>query len=142
MIYLALSIVCVSVYFYWLGGQSKDNIPFADTYWRDIGCTICIFTLECLLFGFHWAMLGTLICWAGFAIGDKESLFWSLHGFVVSLGMLPYAVFSHQYLVFALMSVVVTGGTYLVSRFLNKNGADVILRGVFYSTMPFWFLIK
>ena len=136
MITLGLIILCTTLYF--IGGQK-----WAHTLVRDLGCPLCIAGLAWFIFGFSWwFVLAVPIMWGGMAVGDHEQLYWTPHALVISLGMMPYTIVIEDWLPFLLMIVVVVGGTYLVSRFLNKFGIDVIGRGLLYATIPLWFLIR
>lgn len=68
--------------------------------------------------------------------------YWTPHALVIILSSAAYAVPQEDYLILAAMTVVVVGGTYAVSRFLNRGGWDIHLRAFLYATIPFWFLIK
>lgn len=141
MIPFILIVACAILY--WLGGIGRDSIKWAHTAFRDEGCVACMFALAWLVLGLDWWLLGLGISCMGMGIGDHEEWQWSIHAFVISLGMLPYAIAHHAYVQFCLMSVTVTAGTYLTSKFWsNKWSADVWCRGFLYATIPLWFLIK
>jgi len=133
---IAFIILCVILY--WVGGEK-----WAHTLFRDIGCSLCILAVAVLLLGFHWSLLLIVpIAWAGFSLGDYGKWQWSVHAFVVSLCMYPFAIQQHFYVQFIVMSVAVTLGTYLTSRlFSNKWMADVWCRALLYATIPLWFLL-
>ena len=132
---IGLIFACAILYF--IGGQK-----WAHTLFRDLGCSLCIFALAWFIYGFSWPLLLIIpICWGGFSVGDHEVWYWIPHAFIISLCMLPYAVVNSDYICFGLMMAVVIGGTYVVSRFLNRFGIDVILRGILYATIPLYFLI-
>lgn len=136
MIYL---IIAVCICLYWIGGQE-----WAHTLFRDLGCSLCILAVAVLTLGFSWTLLLIVpIAWGGMTIGDHEEWKWSIHAFVISLGMLPYSIINGTYVSFIIMSAMVTGGTYLTSKFLsNKFGIDVIARGLLYGMIPLFFLIR
>jgi hypothetical protein len=129
--------VCV-VIFYYLGGQK-----WADSKIRDIGCPACAFAIMALLFKWDWIFIpSALAMFGGLTIGDHEEWFWLPHSFVISMAFLPFAIIHGAWGQFTLMVFIVNGGTYLASRFLNKYGVDVILRGALYASIPFYFLIS
>lgn len=131
---IALVLVVIGTILYWIGGQK-----WAHTLFRDLGCTVCMFLLAWHVLGWHWSLCGTIVAWGGFTIGDHEKLYWSPHGFVIGLGMALYGIVSDHWLILLAMLATVTVLTYIVSRFLNKLGIDVILRGLLYATIPLWF---
>ena len=125
MIIFLLILACVALYY--VGGQS-----WAHTWFRDLGCPACVFAIATLLFGYHWLYIAGFIIMAfGCSIGDHEKWYWFWHGLVIGVSMVTVAYFAG-----AVVAVVVAGLTYLVSRFLNKYGVDVILRGLTYGLMP------
>lgn len=138
---MALLLIPLCSAFYFIGGESWGHTKI-----RDLGCPACIFGLTWILFGWSWwYLLGFCIAWGGLSIGDDvkgDKWYWTLHGAVVGLSSLPYTIINEAYFCFGLMIIVTTSGTYLVSKFLNKFYADVILRGLLYGAIPLWFLIK
>jgi len=130
-------LISLSIYLYWLGGQE-----FAHTLFRDIGCSLCIIIISLIMFKYQYQLLPLLLLPFGFAIGDHDKFYWTGHALLISLTFLFFSIVFNLLLQFFLMLFIVVGGTYLVSRFLNKNGYDVFLRGFLYSTIPFWFLLK
>jgi hypothetical protein len=132
---IALIFMAISIILYWVGGEK-----WAHTQFRDSGCTLCILLSAWFLLGWNIFLLGVLLSYGGFTIGDHEKFYWSIHAFLISLGFLPFAIATKTYLPFTLMSITVTLGTYLVSRFFSRNGVDVWGRGFLYATMPLWFL--
>ena len=124
---MILILLGLCVFLYWLGGQE-----WAHTLFRDIGCTLCIYAITYLLFGWDWRYLACFTITAvGFTIGDHENWYWAIHGFIVGLGLA--VVFFWAGLGVAVLSAL---GTYLVSRFLSKGGVDVISRGALYGSLP------
>ena len=136
---MIIGLILASVIFYFIGGERWTKV-------RDLGCPACIFSLMWYIFGWSWwHLLGFAIAWGGLSLGDDvkgDKWYWTPHAFVTGLCMLPYTIINQEWLCFSIMMVVVTGGTYLVSKFLNRFYADVILRGLLYTTIPLWFLIR
>jgi hypothetical protein len=130
---IILVLIAMTVGLYFVGGQK-----WAHTLFRDLGCSLCIYALATMLFGWNWLYLaGFAITVGGFTIGDHDGWQWSIHGFVVGLGLCTVSIWGG--LAVAFLSA---GLTYLVSRFTYKGGWDVLLRGLIYGTLPLWFLIK
>ena len=129
MLFPILLIIACSV-LYMVGGEKWGHTKF-----RDAGCSLCIFGLAWILFGWSWwYLLGVCIAFGGLTIGDDvagDKWYWSLHGFVVGMSM---CVISLWYGL--LVALIVAGLTYLVSKFLNKGGIDVWCRGILYGSMP------
>lgn len=124
MIWILIA-VCVALY--WVGGQS-----WADTWFRDGGCPLCILGIMSILFGWHLVYLAALpIMATGFTIGDHEAWRWTPHALVIGLAMLVVSVWAGL-----VVTVISVGLTYLVSRFLAKGGVDVFLRGLLYASLP------
>jgi hypothetical protein len=135
VIILGLIILCVIAYF--IGGQR-----WANTWFRDAGCPLCMLGVAFVSLGWHWSLLGLVVSVGGMTIGDHESFYWTPHAAVITLGMFLYAFVYCAWLPFIVMFIIVVGGTYLVSRFLSKFfGADVLLRGLLYATIPLWFWV-
>ena len=136
---IIIGLIALGMILYWVGGEK-----WAHTLFRDAGCPACIMAIAIMLLGFHWALLAIVpIAWGGMTIGDHERWQWSIHAFVISLCMLPFAIAFHTWLAFGLMITSVTLATYLTSRFFsNKLMLDVWCRGILYATIPVWFMIK
>ena len=131
MIWILLGL-CVALYF--IGGQK-----WAHSLFRDVGSTLCIYGIASILFGWNWLYIpAAVVTGLGLGIGDHEEWQWSIHGFVVSLGMCVISIWAG--LVVAVISALLT---YLTSKFLSKGGIDVICRGLIYGSLPlgvFWLL--
>lgn len=136
IILYVLAIIALCTFLYWVGGM-----VWAHTLFRDLGCTLCIAGLAWLLFGWTPWILGVLICWGGFAIGDHEEWYWTKHAFVISLGIFPLAISMGAFWQVGLALAVIVAGTYIVSRFMAEGGWDVWLRGLLYATLPLWLLL-
>ena len=122
---IALVVACMMLY--WIGGQK-----WAHTLFRDLGCSLCIYGITSILFGWHWLYLaGFAVSWAGFTLGDHDDWHWSIHGFVVGMGLCAVSIWGGL-----AVAVLSAGLTYLVSRFLSKGGPDVWLRGLIYAFLP------
>ena len=124
MIWLLIALCSI---LYWVGGREEFHTLF-----RDIGCSACIYAITTMLFGWHWLYLaGFAVSWAGFTLGDYDDWFWSIHGFVVGMGLCAVSIWGGL-----AVAVLSAGLTYLVSRFLSKGGPDVWLRGLIYACLP------
>ena len=132
---ILLIIACSALY--WLGGESREKIKWTHTLFRDWGCALCIVTLSVYFFGWTpWYFLMFGILWGGLTLGDDvggDNWYWSLHGFVVAVAMCVVSV--RWGLALALAVALIT---YLVSKFGNKWGFDIWLRGALYGSMPVW----
>lgn len=131
-----LAIIALCTFLYWVGGME-----WAHTQFRDTGCTLCIFGLAWLLFGWSLWLLLIAICYGGFTIGDHENWYWTWHAFVISLGIFPLAISMGVLWQAGLALAVTVTGTYLVSRSMSKGGWDVWLRGLLYAALPLWLLL-
>lgn len=132
IIYLTI----LGILLYWIGGQR-----WAHTMFRDAGCTFCMLSIAVFCYGWHIAFFGLFISYLGFTVGDHDKFYWSLHGLVIALGMGVYAFIVGKMTVFYFMVPSVVILTYLVSRYLNRFGIDVLARGLIYTTIPIWFRI-
>ena len=131
---IVLILLCVGLYY--TGGQK-----WAHTLFRDWGVPLCILGIMTSLFGWQWYyVFAFFIIWAGCSIGDDllgdGRWYWSIHGLVIGLGTCVLGLWQGM-----CVAVGVAVLTYIVSRFLNKWGIDVICRGLIYGSMPLIFLI-
>ena len=128
---LETSLIAACMVLYWVGGEK-----WAHTKFRDWGCPACIVWLSGLIFGWSWFYIGMFcIAWLGLSLGDDVSgdkWYWSLHGFLVGAAMITISIPIGIGLAF-----LSAGLTYLVSKFLNRNGLDIWLRGLIYGSLPF-----
>lgn len=77
---------------YRVGGASTDEIPFANSQYRDIGCPVILAIVLTFLFGMSWAVfvssvLFLLLIRTYHDYTGKDNLF--LHGLVLGLCLLP-----------------------------------------------------
>ena len=143
---MIIGLIALCVLIYVVGGFGKEVWKYANTKIRDWGCSACIFGLMWFIYGWSWWYpLGFVIAWGGLSWGDdwfEKKVYWIVHAGITGMSMLPYTIVNHDYLCFGLMFIAVVGGTYIVSRWLDRLYIDVVLRGLLYATMPLWFLIK
>lgn len=127
---------------YWLGGETETKI-------RDLGCpTVILFTLWKLGL-WHWSLLccfplmfGALTTYWKKKETDARWWNWMLHGFFISLSLLPFIFFSkvswHGYIAYvATLTFLMT----LISELISNAFWEQFMRGVLITGFLWLFLI-
>lgn len=127
----------VSGYLYWVGGQSKDVIKWANTKWRDFGIPTCVIAWF-LLNGYHntWALLVTFL----FTFGAQTSYFkkkgtdsgainWLFVGLAFSLALIPMAIQTGNWHGFLYRSLITTIFTVIWSESISIDWLEESGRG-------------
>ena len=137
IILILLLLTICSAYLYRKGGTS------AGTLYRDIGVSACLCAALSLVaqiwgiagvlaivisFGLQWAALST---YRYFLPKPKDYLWYhyALHGFMVALAAIPFALLTHHWLGFGLRIVVCAAGVGLWSHLIKKDWLEEGGRG-------------
>lgn len=136
MILAILSIV--AGVFYRAGGTKYGTL------WRDLGVPTCVSLVILLTHGFHWtlipsfgllfAALTTYNKWFGklvFKRKDNEVHWegWLVTGFLYGLSLLPYAIYTGDYLQFGTRAALLGLTTCLFSEFIGTAWLEEFSRG-------------
>lgn len=147
-----IGLAVLSGVLYRLGGYGK---PF-NTKVRDFGVPACMIMAMLSLGNFHWslilcfgAMFGATTTYWDFInkwlpVKDKDTEYWfnwALHGFFIGISMLPYVLFSHQWLSLGLYVALCTVLMTLVSELSGNVWVEEIGRGFIAIAALFVFLL-
>lgn len=132
---------------YSLGGLAKQGkwYDFAcNTKTRDVGVSLVTSIVTGLLFGWHWslvlcfgALFGALTTynkWVSYLFNrpDKHTVYWEswfVTGLFYGLSLLPYVVFSGDWLLFFIRCIVLATTTCLWSQLIGKAWLEEFGRG-------------
>ncbi len=114
----------LSAAFYRVGGAGREEIPFANSQYRDIGCPVVIL-IALISIGFVWYI--SLVCsllvlgfirtyhdWTG-----KDNFF--LHGLFLGLSMLPLAWYGVALLNIVAYTSIVAFSVGVLNTFCTRN---------------------
>lgn len=107
----------ISSILYRIGGAGKEEIPFANSQYRDIGCPVLV-SIVLIQGGIPWfialasglIVLGFIRTYWDFITGDDNMY---LHGFGIGLGMVPlywYGIHWWAILAYTAVLVITIGG--------------------------------
>lgn len=114
----------VSSVLYRIGGASKEEIPFANSQYRDIGCPVVLLIALMVLFGFSWAVLFStilvlLMIRTYHDYTGKDNIF--LHGLLIGFCLLPlYGVYKIDVFKILSYSAIMAGSMNVVHEACEK----------------------
>lgn len=137
---IILSVICAIMYR--MGGSGSFS-----RWIRPAGVGICLLTLL-MFFKWHW----TAVLSSGVSAGLSTTYFkksgtdatwknWLLVGLALSIGMLPYALATHNYIGFGIRTVILTAGITLWSEYQNNAVLEELGRGFLIIITMLAFLI-
>lgn len=109
MIFLSIILLSsLAGYLYYVGGESKESISWANTKVRDFGVPLCAVIAMCILNGWYWiyilcfgAMFGAQTTYFNKKGKDEEWWNWLLCGIAFSIAWIFFTIFiSHNWMGF------------------------------------------
>lgn len=144
MVILISFLSILSGFFYWVGGQSKDVIKWADTKVRDLGIPTIGVIIMTLLHGWHWIYLlcffmifGAQTTYFKKKGTDAKWYHWLFVGLAFSIAWISYAIVFHNWSGFLYRSIVVTIFTMIWSESISNDFAEELGRGFIQSITLF-----
>lgn len=111
----------LSAILYRMGGAGKEGQWYEealDTKWRDIGVPLCVLGVVILLGNFHWTaivssvlMFGAMCTYWKPKGEDAKWYNWFITGLMYAVAWLPYCNYTHNYIGFAIYSIIISIGT-------------------------------
>ena len=137
----AIILCMVGAILYWIGGQGKETIKWANTKFRDWGSTLCAIGILLLTNGVNPWEFTLVLLWAGFSIGDFGKFQWSIHAAACWLAFLPYAYMTHHMTAWYIQATIIPA-VYGWSVFEDQDFPEETGRGLIILASAFLYMIR